>query len=212
MACARIESVSESDEFKIDSEARIVTPVSAKGNVESMRVPALFGEILSAERRGKYILVMTESGRVSYHACSPRHHHDKLAGKMHWHSIRKALRNHCLLPQLKTRVNFHITHTPYAGGGLSAVGAGGRVTVDKQTVLQCSAYAHGLRPDQLGAALADYLFLDPGDAMRSDNLVTAAVALLDRRTSLVAVQRAESDRFSDEIWTAFYGLRLSLVS
>lgn len=190
----------------INPQLRTVTAPSSTTPVV-MRVPRVFGEIRSAERRGAYIVVITEGGRVSFH--TPGH---RLGGKMHWHSIRKALRAHCLIPSLGKRVAFHITHSRFPSGGLSQLGAGGHITVDGQKVLQCCSEPSDAqcRPSDLGAALAEYLFLDPEDALRSSNVLIASVALLDRRVPLSCVRSMHHDRFSHPLWASLLQLRYGL--
>ena len=203
------------DELHIDHATRVVT-ASGEAGVTSMRVPLLFGVIESAERRGDYILIITEGGRVSFHATTPRRGTNKtwrdthpLAGTMHWHSITKALRTHCLLAQLRRRVNFEVTHSRFSSGMRSSVGAGGRVTVDKRTVLQCSnpPTPDGCVPAELGSALAEYLYLDPVDALSSDNRIVASVALLDRRLPGAAFAAVDPKRLDYPLWISFHALR-----
>lgn len=122
---------------------------------------------------------------------------------MHWHSIRKAIRTHCLMPALRDRVDFHITHSRYSSGACSSMGAGGRVVVDGRKVLQCSAdpsAGHDCRPAGLGSALAGYLYADPVVALASDNVMVAAMALLDRRLDDTLFRSIERDRFGHPMW------------
>ncbi len=219
----------------IDHEARVVVlEAGAEGTGErkgkgeregegegesrlEMRVPTLLGAIHSAEQRGAFVVVTTDGGRVSFHADTPRRVSDltwrqrhPLAGKLHWHSIRKALRRHCLLPGLEGRVEFLITHSRFSSGARSSSGAGGAVRVDGQTVLQCSP--DGLPAHELGAALAEYLYLQPEQALRSANVIVASLALLDRRLPAAALEERGRAAFAHPLWTACHDLRRGAVS
>jgi hypothetical protein len=201
--------------FSIDHAGRVVSFALGTSETLDLRVPELLGAIQGAELRGDFVVVMTERGRISYHAETPRRVSNRewrrahpLAGRIHWHSIRKILRNHCLIIGLAGRVDFQITHFAFESGGRSDVGAAGRVTVDGRVVFQCSA-EHGL-PWELGAALAEYLFVTPREAVDSDNALVASVALLDRRLSRSELARVDRRRFEHPLWAAFYDLRLEI--
>ncbi len=209
------------EELVIDHEARLVSllPADASGALD-MSVPELFGAIHAAERRGQYIVVTTANGRVSFHADTPRRVADAgwrrahpLAGKIHWHSIRKALRDHCLLPELSSRVDFFFTHHAYASGARSSSGSAGRVVVDRRIVYRCAQEPTegGIRPAELGAALAEYLYLAPASALASDTMLVASVALLDRRLSDACFDRVARARFEHQLWESFYDLRASTL-
>jgi hypothetical protein len=197
----------------IDHDARLVSVLYERAPRLDMRVPTLFGEIYSAELRGGFVLVLTEGGRVSFHVEAGKHRNlgwkqrHSLAGKMHWHSIKNTFRQHCILPELRDRVAFHITHSRYSSGGRSSAGAGGSVRVDKQKVLQCSPT--GCRAHELGAALAQYLYLQPEEALASDEVLVASLALLDRRLPEAAFLGTDRHRFEHPMWISFYDLRAS---
>jgi hypothetical protein len=207
-------------EIVIDHPARVVSlEVEGAGALE-LHVPALFGEILHAERRGAFVLVKTAGGRVSFHAGAPRRVADAawrlehpLAGKLHWHSLRKALKTHCLLPALADRVEFFITHHAFKTGGSSSSGGAGRITVDGAIVCRFAAEppAGGFRPAELGGALATYLTLDVRDALASPSVLVASVALLDRRLTRERFGGVEEGRFEHPLWASFHALRASAL-
>jgi hypothetical protein len=203
----------------IDEEKRLViVPLTSSEDLE-LRVPPLFGAIESAELRGAFVLVRTAGGHVSFHADNPSHVNNAVwreahpvRGKMHWHSMKKALRTHCLIPEFSRRVDLHITHYRFKSGGNSSRSSRGWITLDRETLYRCPSGvddAHG-KPYQLGAALAEYLFLAPETAVVSNNLVVASLALLDRRYPDVLFNEVPIDRFSDALWCAFHRLRSSL--
>lgn len=205
------------DDLVIDADARTITVAGGEPREFSFAVPAVFGDLQSAERRGEFIVVFTDGGRVAYHADTPRRVSDQswqrehsLRGKIHWHSLRKALDTHCLRSDLRKRVAFHITHSRYPSGARSGAGGGGWVSVDGQKVLQCSdSPKHDYTPAELGAALAEYLHLEPIAARDSDNMVIAALSLLDRRLSDEAFAACARDRFQHRLWASFHDLRSS---
>jgi hypothetical protein len=173
-----------------DSQLGIVTLSAGDGPELELTVPALFGAIEGAEPKGEFVVVRTEGGRVSFHADT---------GKMHWHSMKKALRAHCLLPAFARRVDLHITS--HQGGAHS-----GWITLDKQTLHRISSDDEPEAPRRLGALLAEYLSSAPEAALRSDHVVLASLALLDRRLDL-AIAEQNPHRFDAALWRRFHELR-----
>ena len=146
----------------IDEEKRLVIVSLTPSEDLELRVPPMFGAIKGAELRGAFVLVRTAGGRISFHT-DPWHVNDvgsheahPVRGKMHWHSMKKALRTHCLIPEFSRRVDLHITHYRFKNGGSSSRSSKGWITLDQEILYRCSSDvdgAHG-EPYELGAALA----------------------------------------------------------
>ena len=108
-----------SEDVRISQADRVIEVMAEGGSPLKLKVPSLLGQINSAELRGEFVLVRTAGGRISYHAATPKHVNNitwrrehSLRGKMHWHSMLKVLRTHCLLADVAPRISFHITQTP----------------------------------------------------------------------------------------------------
>jgi hypothetical protein len=192
---------------EIEAGSRRVLAVLADRTV-ACEVPALFGEILSAEVRGDFIVVHAARGKASFHATS------KLAGRMPWHALRKAYRELCLAGALVGRVDFHLTHHRYRSGGESSVGAAARILVDGRIVCRglASPGPGEFSPRALGAALASYLDLAPSAALVSDDPLVQALALLDRRLGDDAILALEEPPAAHPLWRTFHRLRRSVAA
>ncbi len=178
----------------------------------------MFGEIESAELRGDFILVRTAGGRVSFHAKERPHvsnatwrDEHRVRGKMHWHSMKKALRQHCLVDAIRRRVGLHLTNYRFKSGARSSSSSKGWITVDGEIVYRCSsgAIGEGGKPHDLGGALAEYLFMRPEEAVASCSVLLASLALLDRRFPDRLFDELEADLFDEPVWRRFYELRSS---
>lgn len=168
-------------------------------------VPRVFGELLSAEVRGDYIVARTTRGKASFHATT------KLAGKMPWHAMVKAFQSLCLLDSLVGRVDLHITYHRYKRGGKSRDGAAARVVLDGKIVYKGAGYPgpDDFEPRALGAALATYLNLTPQLALASDDPMVQALALLDRGLRDAEFLALDVGRHESPLWSAFHSLRRS---
>ena len=184
-----------------------------------LKVPPLLGQVHSAELRGRFVLVRTARGRVSYHVDTPKHVKNRtwrlehsLRGRMHWHSMLKILRIHCLLDDVVPRVDFHITHHRYSSGARSPSASSSRITLDKEIICasSMSTSEETISPHELGAAVAEYLFLPPELAIASSNVLVASIALLDRRLDDSLLRRIDRRRFDHPLWRRFFELRALL--
>lgn len=203
----------------IDEERRLVVVSLASSEKLSLSVPPLFGCIEGAELRGDFVLVRTAGGRVSFHANNPLHVSNAtwreahpVRGRMHWHSMKKTLRTHCLIEEVSRRVDFHVTNYRFRGGARSSSSSSGWITLDREIVYRCSSGAGDDRgePHELGAALAEYLSLAPQTAVASSKLVVAALALVDRRYPDALFNDIRVDRFDSALWRRFHRVRSSL--
>jgi hypothetical protein len=170
-------------------------------------VPSIFGEVLSAEVRGDFIVAHTARGKASFHASS------KLVGKMPWHAMLKAFRHLCLMDMLAGRVGFYITHYPYKSGGRGRSGVAGRVVVDGEIVYKGieDPGPDEFAPSALGFALAAYLNLTPISALASSDPIVRALALIDRRLGDAEFLALAPVRGSEPLWLAFHRLRSSVA-
>lgn len=186
---------------RIDHKERIIFCQLNQSEI-CLEVPSLFGDILDAKLRKDFILVHTFEGRVSFHA------NGDLKGLLHWHCIRKNLKEKCLLNSLTKRVDFHITHYHWGKQAKSKIGASGRITLDKNIIINFSFNPNEaeFEPFDLGAALAQYLYLDPIKAIESKNIIISAFALLDKRLSTEDINNSRNTH-NHKLWSAFKELR-----
>lgn len=189
----------------IEPQTRRIIAILSQGTIEC-EVPLVFGDILSAEVRGDFIVAHTERGKASFHATTA------LAGKMPWHAMVKAYKSLCLLESLAGRVDLHITHHRYKSGALSRNGAAGRILIDGEIIYKGVAYPAGpdeFEPRALGAALATCLNLTPELAIASADPLVQALTLLDRRLDDADFLALELDALRSEnpLWCAFHRLR-----
>ena len=189
--------------FQIQDQWRTIKVESTRGDIWALTVPRLLGGIRRAERRGRYFVVHTDGGRVSYHI------DDGSAltgwwqrGCMHWQSMRQTFGAHCLCPGLDRRVQFVISDRRDERG----VTVVGRIIVDKRTVY-ITPGGRGAKP--LASAVAELLHAEPSEALESANPLAASLALIDRRVSQLAVERADPRRFELPLWARLRRLRLT---
>lgn len=194
--------------FEIQDERRAVIVESSRGATWTLSVPRVLGGIRRAERKGRYFVVDTDGGRVSYHIDDGRSfvgwwHNLPVRGRMHWQSMQKTLRRHCLLPALERRLQLSIADRRRGHQSITVVG---RITVDKRTVY-ITPTGQGALP--LATAVGALLHRAPEDALASTDPIVASLALIDRRIGRSTVERTDPRRFELALWSRMRRLRLA---
>ncbi|MEM9159283.1 MAG: hypothetical protein AAGB46_09560, partial [Verrucomicrobiota bacterium] len=92
-------------------------------------------------------------------------------------------------------------------------GPNAKITVDREVIFNCSVLGGSevLHPKDIGSALAEFMFLEPHEAIDSDNVIIASTALLDRRISDRQFQAIDRKKFDHAVWNSFLNLRQSLI-
>ncbi|MBL4688512.1 MAG: hypothetical protein JKY37_28240 [Nannocystaceae bacterium] len=189
--------------FEVDRDSRAIHLTESVPPV-TIRVPKMFGAFRSVERRTDYLVVTAEHGKASYHLTRARGSSAERIGFMAWASLRKTIRNLCLLPAAAKRVDMQMTY--YRNGpGSSSSGAHGRVLLDRTIVVQGRDIAH-----HLGKSLEAYLHLSPEQRLASNIGMIQAFAVLDRQIDSTAIASATPTEPTSALWLAFVALRKEL--
>ncbi|MCA9686242.1 MAG: hypothetical protein KC457_29000 [Myxococcales bacterium] len=167
-----------------------------------IRIPAMLGRIDQVEQHHDFLVIRTAAAKLSYHLAPASR-----VGYLVWNSLRKTIKELCLVPTFARQVDMHVLYyrngMVASGSGSSAVGVSGRVTLDGKVLTESNDLGFAL-----GNRLEHYLHLDPLERMNADDRLIRAFALLDRETQTMVVTQRSGDE-EDPIWSAFRSLRES---
>jgi hypothetical protein len=150
---------------------------------------------------------------------------------MQWSKLKSRIRDF-ICPELKDRINFHLTSYRESHDGADKVW----ILVDGEKIFSFSHYPYewaeaefyhkGLdtgqvrevlqtneihRPKDFGDAMREYLDLPISEALESSNPIIKAFALIDRRTGKRTVEKIDISDSEHTLVKTFYELRRELT-